>query len=197
MRARRRGCRRGQTLVEFAVVSPLLFFIVFALIDVGRLVYIYNSISSASREGARLVALTPQLYSDCDPLTRMKAVAQTFTMAQDPNSVANSNNVDPNYVDPNTGKMPPGEGPTTPAAGQANMYIYPAVATSVSATACPAASSTQRKCPPNLYINGTQTGINAVAVEIQYSFQPLTPVISTLFPSVVVRSISETPPDYC
>ena len=164
---------------------------VFALIDVGRLIYIFNSISSASREGARIVALGPQQYDDCDPLNRMRAVAQTYTLNQDPNSVANSKN-----VDPNTSPMPSGSGPTTPSAGQANAYIYPAVATSTTpVTGC--SSSTKRSCPPNLYINGTQTGINAVAVEIQYSFQPLTPVISTLFPSVVVRSISETPPDYC
>ena len=170
-------------------MSPLLFFIVFALIDVGRLVYIYNSISSASREGARLVALGPQLYSDCDPMNRMRTVAQTFTLQQDPNSIADSTK----NLDPNTNPMPAGAGPTTPAAGKAYLYIYPAVAPSTSV--CD--SSTQRNCPPNMTLAGSATNINAVAVEIQYSFQPLTPVISSLFPSVDVRTISETPPDYC
>lgn len=44
---------RGQSLVEFAVVIPLFLLLVFALIDIGRLVYINNALSEGAREAAR------------------------------------------------------------------------------------------------------------------------------------------------
>ena len=44
---------RGQSLVEFALVIPIFLLIVFAMIDMGRLVYINNSLAEGAREGAR------------------------------------------------------------------------------------------------------------------------------------------------
>jgi hypothetical protein len=44
---------RGQALVEFSLVIPLVLLLIFALIDFGRLVYIQNAMSQAAREGAR------------------------------------------------------------------------------------------------------------------------------------------------
>lgn len=43
----------GQSLVEFALVIPLFLLILFAFIDVGRLVYINNALAEGAREGAR------------------------------------------------------------------------------------------------------------------------------------------------
>ena len=44
---------RGQTLVEFALVLPLMVLIVMMLADLGRGVYFYSVIFNAAREGAR------------------------------------------------------------------------------------------------------------------------------------------------
>jgi Flp pilus assembly protein TadG len=44
---------RGQTLVEFAFVAPIFFFMLFAIIDFGRYVYYVQIINNAAREGAR------------------------------------------------------------------------------------------------------------------------------------------------
>ena len=44
---------RGQTLVEFAFVAPIFFFMIFAIIDFGRYVYYVQIINNAAREGAR------------------------------------------------------------------------------------------------------------------------------------------------
>lgn len=44
---------RGQALVEFSLVFPLMLLLVFGLIDLGRLVYANNALSQAAREGAR------------------------------------------------------------------------------------------------------------------------------------------------
>jgi hypothetical protein len=46
----------GQSLVEFAVVVPVFLLAMFGLFDVGRLVYTDSVLSQAAREGARLGA---------------------------------------------------------------------------------------------------------------------------------------------
>jgi Flp pilus assembly protein TadG len=52
-RASRRS-RRGQAIVEFALVVPIFILIVVGLFDVGRAVYAYNTAANAAREGARV-----------------------------------------------------------------------------------------------------------------------------------------------
>jgi Flp pilus assembly protein TadG len=49
--------RRGAAVVEFAIVSPLLFLLVFGMIEYGRMVMVQQVITNASREGARLAVL--------------------------------------------------------------------------------------------------------------------------------------------
>jgi len=44
---------RAQGLVEFALALPILILIVFGLIDLGRLLFVYAAVTSASREAAR------------------------------------------------------------------------------------------------------------------------------------------------
>lgn len=49
----RRGEARGQTLVEFALVIPIFLSLLMGIADLGRVVWAYNSVASAAREGAR------------------------------------------------------------------------------------------------------------------------------------------------
>jgi hypothetical protein len=49
-RARRSG---GQALVEFALVAPLFVLLLFAIIEGGRFIAYYETLSNATREGAR------------------------------------------------------------------------------------------------------------------------------------------------
>lgn len=51
-RAARTGIR-GQALAEFALVAPMFFLLLFALIDFGRYVYYVQILNNAAREGAR------------------------------------------------------------------------------------------------------------------------------------------------
>lgn len=44
---------RAQSLVEFAIVAPLLFFILIGLIDFMRLLEAYSTVADAARQGAR------------------------------------------------------------------------------------------------------------------------------------------------
>jgi hypothetical protein len=49
--ARRRG--RGQALVEFALVAPLFFILIFGIIEAARFTFYYEILNHAAREGAR------------------------------------------------------------------------------------------------------------------------------------------------
>lgn len=48
---------RGQSLVEFALVFPLIALIVFGFVDVGRAVFTHNTVTNAAREAARVAAV--------------------------------------------------------------------------------------------------------------------------------------------
>ena len=45
--------RRGQSLVEFALVAPLFFLLVFAITDFGRLFFTQSTLQHALREAGR------------------------------------------------------------------------------------------------------------------------------------------------
>jgi hypothetical protein len=44
---------RGQALVEFAMVAPIFFLLVFGIIEGGRFILYYQTLNNATREGAR------------------------------------------------------------------------------------------------------------------------------------------------
>jgi len=45
--------RRGQALVEFALVAPMFFLLLFGIIEAGRFIFYYETLNNATREGAR------------------------------------------------------------------------------------------------------------------------------------------------
>ena len=45
------GCRRGQALVEMALLMPVLLLLVFGTLDFGRAVFGYNALANAARDG--------------------------------------------------------------------------------------------------------------------------------------------------
>ncbi len=50
--------RRGVAAVEFAVTAPLLFLLVFGMIEVGRGLMVQQLLSNAARDGARSAILS-------------------------------------------------------------------------------------------------------------------------------------------
>lgn len=48
---------RGQSLVEFALVFPILMLILFGILDFGRAIYTYNTIGNAARDGVRVAVV--------------------------------------------------------------------------------------------------------------------------------------------
>jgi Flp pilus assembly protein TadG len=54
---RRRHHRRGQSLVEFALVIPIVLLMFMILVDFGRVIFAQNAINQDAREGARAGAV--------------------------------------------------------------------------------------------------------------------------------------------
>jgi len=49
--------RRGAAAVEFAVIAPVFFLMIFGMIEFGRMVMVQQILTNASREGARVAVL--------------------------------------------------------------------------------------------------------------------------------------------
>ena len=65
---------RGQALVEFALVLPILLLLIFGIIDAGRLIYTYNTVSNSARNAAR-VAIVNQSTAGTDTCDTLSATA--------------------------------------------------------------------------------------------------------------------------
>ncbi|GLC26678.1 TadE/TadG family type IV pilus assembly protein [Roseisolibacter agri] len=72
--ARARRDDHGAAVVEFALVVPVLFLIIFAVIDFGRALWTLNVLSSGVREGARAAAVESDV-------TTAASTAKTKTVA--------------------------------------------------------------------------------------------------------------------
>ncbi|HXG25544.1 MAG TPA: TadE/TadG family type IV pilus assembly protein [Candidatus Binatia bacterium] len=58
---------RGQSLVEFALVFPIIVLVVVAFVEVGRAVFAWNTIANAARQGARVAAVNQLAdVTECD-----------------------------------------------------------------------------------------------------------------------------------
>lgn len=169
--------QHAQSMVEFAIVSPVLILMVFLMIDFARLVYTYGAIAWAAREGARLATLSSAETSDCQILQRVESVGRGFPLVPDPNSVAG--NSDPNNP------VPPKFPTNPPPAGQGFIYVWPAVASAA---------------PPDANCIGNPRQVtstaNMVAVQILYRYQPLLPLFNDFIPSITLKVISVVRTEY-
>jgi hypothetical protein len=166
----------GQALVEFALSLPIAIMLILFAIDIGRYVYTYSAISGAVREGARLISTQESLDSDCYAIELMEQVGRGFPLTVDPNSLVG--NSDPNNP---TGSLQP----AIPPPGAGYIYIWPAVSTAI---------------PQETNCDGTQRGgsqtIRHVAVQAEYSFVPLTPIVAQLTHGFTVKTISVIQVEY-
>ena len=168
---RRARSQRSQALVEFALTAPIFLVIVFAAIDISRLLYTYTAISSAARDGARTASLSGSLFSDCEIIQEVERVGQGFPVRMDPNSIGG--NSDPNNP---SGALQP----STPPPNVGYAYIWPAVATADPPDSnC--TSGQQRAISPT---------VKHVAVEVQYHFTPLLPFLGSITQDIIVKTVS-------
>lgn len=73
------GRRKGQSLIEFAIVLPLLLWLIVALFDFGRIFNAQITVTQAAREGARR-GIIPAA-SDTAALNNAQAAATAFANA--------------------------------------------------------------------------------------------------------------------
>ena len=138
---RRRG--RGQGLVEFAIVLPIIILILFGIIDLGRAVFVYNTLAQSARQAVRL-AIVNQNVDDI----KDRAIAYAPTVG------LTAANVDVCFKDALT-----------------------------SQTNCSNPSADD--CPQS------DRGVGCLAlVNAHVNYTPLTPVISTILPSISLSSVS-------
>ena len=141
---RRRGTRsRGQSLVEFTIILPVIVLVVLGLFDLGRGVFAYNSLAQAARQASRMAMV------DQDA-TRVKAVA----IASAPTLGLTNSNVTVCFK--------------TDESSQTNCNL-----------------PTTDNCPEATRVIGC-----LAIVTTTLSYQPITPVISTLFSSIALSSTS-------
>lgn len=51
--------QRGLTSVEFAIIGGLFFMVLFGVIEMGRALFVINTLTEATRRGARMAAVCP------------------------------------------------------------------------------------------------------------------------------------------
>jgi len=75
---------RGQALVEYALVLPILLLLLLGIMEFGILVFNYNTIANAAREGARYGIVHWRDADKGEAGIRAAALALTSGLDQDP-----------------------------------------------------------------------------------------------------------------
>jgi Flp pilus assembly protein TadG len=50
---------KGTVIVEFAIIAVLMFVVLFAVMELARVIWIWNTLDEATRRGARVAAVCP------------------------------------------------------------------------------------------------------------------------------------------
>ena len=176
-----RRAQRGQSLTEFALVAPLLFALIFGVFDLGRGMSANVTVTNSAREGARY--LVTHATSWTQPATALPPSQGRFDQAC-----------------PGTG-TPPSAPPADSAQGVAWRQLEDASLdlTAVTMTVRFYASNNDPHVNPSQPTDtftcsgGLMTESKSnylpesgdwVQFEVQYHYAPVTPLISSLLPTV-------------
>lgn len=94
--------RRGAAVVEFALVVPLFFMLVFGIVEFGQALMVSQLLNSAAREGAR-VAITPGSTNEDVQQTVLNILDRSTTTA--PSDVTVNIAVTPDANNPDPGNQ--------------------------------------------------------------------------------------------
>ena len=168
LRRRQRG-NPGQTLVETALVLPLLGVLIFGCIDCSRYVAVRATLQSHARDAARVASLEAERGTDCAVVAAASASGGGMTFAVDPASTWNG------------GAAPAG----SPSPDQGLIFIHPAVAqtTSPSLPGCTAAAGHLRPSGP-------------VSVTITEQFLPWTPLVGFFTGPLTITAQAQVEAEY-
>jgi uncharacterized protein (UPF0333 family) len=99
---------RGQSMVEFSMVLPILMLVIFGLLEVGRAVFMYASVTNASREAVRYATAygvnesDVLQYQNCEEIRNI-ARRVGFLLPLEDNDIVIQYDTGP---DPDTGVVP-------------------------------------------------------------------------------------------
>jgi TadE-like protein len=165
MKTNRWRGRAGQSLVEMAMVLPVLAFLTFGLVDFGRAYYFQVAVTNAAREGART------------------AILNIYTGPQNPACVGPSYSTCPVQTDANIVNAVNAE-LTYSGITPKSISVCPPHDSSMSTAGCP--DSTNRV--DNW--NGGNTTNYYVNVNVKYDFQLYTPLMQQLLGNPITMSVS-------
>jgi Flp pilus assembly protein TadG len=86
------GARAGQAMVEFLLVAPLFFFLIFAVFDFGRLFLVEMEVENAVQEAGRFASTGNHLPDPKNPgqsLSRVNSIIATLQQAAFGTQVSN------------------------------------------------------------------------------------------------------------
>jgi len=98
-----RSCRRnrrGAAVVEFAIVAPVFFLLIFGMIEYGRMVMVQQVLTNASREGARKAVL--EGVSDSEVQTAVSSYLTSASISGATVTVTTTAAVPPDVADSRT-----------------------------------------------------------------------------------------------
>ena len=154
--------------METALALPLFLLLLFVTIDLCRAAYIWVMIGRDAEAAARFGSLPDNQASDCSAIRAVVTAGNGVTVSVDSNSIMG---------DSATGWTPPATLPSNSGA----LYIYPA-----QAIAAPPASNCVNTNPsansPERLPDST------VTAQVNYAFQPWTPIASQLFSSITLSA---------
>lgn len=79
--------RRGASLVEFALLAPVMFLFIFGIVEFARLMMVHEAMTNAAREACREASLATTLNAaDAENMAR-NVMADVTTNAADPQKV--------------------------------------------------------------------------------------------------------------
>lgn len=157
--------RRGQSLVEMAMVLPLLTFLTFGLLDFGRAYYFQVSVTNAAREGARSAILN--VYTGPDTPSCSSSNSYATCPVESDSAIVSAVNKELTY----SGIVPK------------SVTICPPHDSTGSTAGCP---NTNDRV--DLWINGTTNYY--VTVNVKYDFHLYTPLMQQLLGNPITMSVS-------
>lgn len=167
--------KRAQSLVEMAMVAPLLIMMLVSVVDFGRAAYDYATLSAAVREGAREAALSgnPRM-SDTDVVNAVKkyAIGLSLTAAPCINGVQ-------------TGSAWPPSTPPVVAPNAGIIYIVSGSSSSATVNA-PGGQAPAPVTGSCAAVNPAYGGRYPLTIKVAYNFQTLTPFVQQFLGSNTV-----------
>src|SRR3984893_4816243 len=164
--------KRGQSLVEMALISPFLIMILLMVIDCGRAAYDYSTLAAAAREGARAAITTGNNRPDNGRVI-YAAQATAFGVVLNPGACIND--------------APPAS--PTMAANTGLVYVGAGSGNTTSNPPPVQAPPPGGVCGP---VTPSYAGHYPLTVTIKYNFKPLTPFGSQFFPNGIVMTVPST-----